>query len=112
LTYQFLHDAPWPLHILFNSIALWFFGRAVLEAVGPGRFWQIYLLAGLLGGLTEIACQALHPRYGNVLTVGASASVLGLAGAFCFLFPHREVVFFLYVIPVRLRSMTLFWILF
>lgn len=112
LTYQFLHDAPWPWHILFNGLALWFFGRSVLEAVGPGRFWKIFLISGFLGGLLEIACQAWHPRYGSSLTVGASASVLGLAGAFCLMFPTRETVFFFYVIPIRLRSMTMFWILF
>lgn len=112
LTYQFLHDAPWPLHILFNGLALWFFGRPVLERIGALRFWGLYLGSGLVGAFFELACQAWHPGYGSQVTVGASASVLGLAGAFCFLYPTQESVFFLYVIPVRLRSMTLFWILF
>ncbi|MCC6231500.1 MAG: rhomboid family intramembrane serine protease, partial [Verrucomicrobiales bacterium] len=113
-TYQFLHTAPWPWHILFNGIGLWFFGRSVLEAVGVGRFWKIYLLAGLLGGVVDLMAQVFHPRYmmEGQWTVGASASILGLAGAFCFLFPTRETVFFLYVIPVKLRSMTMFWVLF
>lgn len=112
VTYQFLHDAPWPWHILFNGIALWFFGRAMLDTVGVRRFWKIYLSAGVVGGLLEVACQAWYPNYGQGYTVGASGSVLGLIGAYCFLFPGREVVFFLYIIPVRLKSMTLFWILF
>jgi membrane associated rhomboid family serine protease len=118
LTYQFLHDAPWPFHILFNSLALWFLGRTVFETVGTARFWQVYLLAGTLGGLAEVACQAWHPGYTRQLppglvpdVVGASASVMGLAGAFCFLHPTREIVAFIYFFPVRLRSMTLFWIL-
>ncbi len=112
ITYQFLHDAPWPWHILFNSIGLFFFGRALLEEIGARRFWQVYLGSGFVGGLVEIACQAWHPAYGAGLTVGASGSVLGLAGTFCVMFPAREVVFFIYVFPVRLRAMTLFWILF
>jgi membrane associated rhomboid family serine protease len=112
ITYQFLHEAPWPLHILFNGIGLWFFGRAVLEAVGTRRFWQIYLASGFFGGLVEIACHAWHPAYQPGLVVGASASVLGLAGAYCFLFQGGEVVCFLYFIPIRLKAMTLFWILF
>ncbi|MBX3745747.1 MAG: rhomboid family intramembrane serine protease [Verrucomicrobiae bacterium] len=112
VTYQFLHDAPWPWHILFNGIALWFFGRAMLETVGVRRFWKIYLSAGVFGGLLEVGCQAWYPNYGQGYTVGASGSVLGLIGAYCFLFPGREVMFFLYVFPVRLKSMTLFWILF
>jgi membrane associated rhomboid family serine protease len=112
VTYQFLHTAPWPFHLLFNGLFLWFFGRAVWEALGTKRFWQIYLGSGLAGGLVELACQAWHPAYGQGLTVGASASVLGLAGVYCLLFPQRETVFFFYVIPVRMRSMTMFWILF
>ncbi|MBL9135823.1 MAG: rhomboid family intramembrane serine protease [Verrucomicrobiales bacterium] len=110
-TYQFLHSAPWPLHFLFNALGLWFFGRPVLETVGRGRFWLVYLGSGFIGGLFELAAQAWHPHYGVSWTVGASASVLGLAGAYCLLFPTQESVFFFYVIPVRLRSMTMFWVL-
>ncbi len=118
LTYQFLHDAPWPLHLLFNGLALWFFGRPVLEALGSARFWQIFLLSGVVGGLFEVACEAWHPVFRRMLletgqsplVVGSSASILGLIGTFCFLDPSREIVFFFYIIPVRLRSLTLFWI--
>ncbi len=112
LTYQFLHIAPWPLHLLMNGVALWFFGQSLLESVGTRRFWLIYLTSGLAGAMLELASQAWHPAYGPVNTVGASACVMGLIGAFCFLHPEREVVFFLYVIPVRLRAMTMFWITF
>ncbi len=112
-TYQFVHDAPWPFHILFNGLGLWFFGRTVLETVGTSRFWQVYLIAGVMGGIVDVALQWMHPRYlaEGQPTVGASAAVLGLAGAFCLLYPTRENIFFIYVIPVKLRSMTLFWLL-
>ncbi len=109
-TYQFLHDAPWPLHLLFNALGLWFFGRWVLETLGARRFWQIYLTAGFIGALVEIGCQAWHQNFG--LTVGASGSVLGLAGVFCLLMPQRETTFVIYFFPVRMRSITMFWILF
>lgn len=116
ITFQFLHDAPWPFHLLFNALGLWFFGRSVLEALGPRRFWKIYLLAGLAGGLFEVAAQwghaALTHNLVRGMTVGASANVLGLAGAFCLLFPTRENVFLIYFFPVRMRSMTMFWVLF
>jgi len=112
ITYEFLHAAPWPMHILFNGIGLWFFGRSILEAMGSRRFWQLFLGAGFIGGLFEIACQAWHTRYGMAPTVGASAGVLGLAGAFCLLFPTRETCFIIYFFPVRMRSMTMFWLLF
>lgn len=116
VTFQFLHEAPWPFHLLFNALGLWFFGRSVLEALGPGRFWKIYLLAGLAGGVLEVLSEAAHASmrssFAQGLTVGASANIMGLAGAFCLLFPTRENVFLIYFFPVRMRSMTMFWILF
>lgn len=110
-TYALLHDAPLPFHILFNGIGLWFFGRSVLENLGTARFWKIYVTAGVIGALVELLCQAFHPAYGASWTVGASACVLGLAGAFCLSNPTGEVVFAFYLFPVRLRAMTLFWLL-
>lgn len=111
LTYQFLHDAPAPWHLLMNGIGLWFFGRGVLETQGSRRFWVLYLLAGTVGGLLDWAGQAWHPRYGAMNTIGASGSIMGLAGAFCLWNPGRDIVFFLYVFPVRMRALTMFWIL-
>jgi len=113
LTFQFLHEAPWPWHILMNGIGLWFFGRTVLESQGSRRFWVLYLLAGTAGGLLDWACQVGHPRYAlSGGTIGASGNIMGLAGAFCLLHPGKDIVFFFYVIPVRIRAMTMFWLLF
>ena len=112
VTFQFIHDAPWPWHMLMNGIGLWFFGRGILETQGTRRFWLLYLIAGLGGGLLDLACQAWHLRYPTAGTIGASGNILGLAGAFCMLNPGREIVFFLYVIPIRMRAITMFWLLF
>jgi membrane associated rhomboid family serine protease len=112
LTFQFLHEAPWPWHILMNGIGLWFFGRSVLETQGTRRFWILYLLAGTAGGLLDWACQAGHPRYAIAGTIGASGNIMGLAAAFCLMQPGKEIVFFFYVIPVRMQAMTMFWLLF
>lgn len=110
VTYQFLHQAPWPWHVLFNGIALWLIGRSLLDMVGVAGFWRIFLSSGLAGAFVELAAQAWNPAYGHGLTVGASACVLGLLGAYCLLSPDRDIVFFLYIIPIRLRAMTMFWV--
>src|SRR5687767_6253853 len=34
LTFQFLHAAPWPFHVLFNCLFLYFFGNALEDAYG------------------------------------------------------------------------------
>ncbi len=110
-TYEFLHNAPLPFHIIFNGLALWFFGRSVLETLGTVRFWQIYLGAGFVGALFELFFQTFHPAYRVSWTVGASACVMGLVGVFCLLNAGQEMNIAFYFFPVRLQSMTLFWIL-
>ncbi len=110
-TYSFLHSAPLPFHLLFNGLALWFFGRSIVEGLGVVKFWQIYLGAGLVGAVFELANQAWNGNYAASWTVGASACVLGLVAVFCVLAPSEEMTFFLYFFPVRMKAMTLFWIL-
>src|SRR4029453_17782957 len=51
VTFQFLHSAPWPWHVLFNCLGLYFFGRPIEETLGPKRFLTLYLLSGVAGGL-------------------------------------------------------------
>ena len=48
-TYQFLHAGP--MHLLFNMWALYFFGRAVEDAMGPRRYLAFYLACGVAGAL-------------------------------------------------------------
>jgi membrane associated rhomboid family serine protease len=52
LTYAFLHDPEGVLHIIFNMLLLWGFGRDVEDLYGPREFLAVYLLAALLGGLS------------------------------------------------------------
>jgi len=80
LTFQFLH-ASW-LHLLFNSLAIFFFGRPVETALGSGRFLTLYFSSGVIGGLCQMAAALLWPtRFGGAV-VGASAGAYGLVAAF------------------------------
>src|SRR2546423_2115739 len=54
VTFQFLHEAPMPFHLLFNCLGLYFFGRAVEDALGRGGFLLLYFLSGTLGGLVQL----------------------------------------------------------
>lgn len=109
-TYQFLHSAPMPFHLLMNGLALWFFGRPVVAQLGVRRFWVVYFASGFVGALFELGSQSFHGMLG--WTVGASACVAGLISTFCFLSPSQPITVFVYFLPVTLRPMTLFWILF
>jgi len=108
-TFQFLHEAPMPFHLLFNCLGLYFFGRAVEDALGKAGFLRLYFLSGLFGGLIQLLATWALPHHADVPVVGASAGVLGLLAAYATLFPMREVTIFIFVFPVTLRAQILFW---
>ena len=47
LTFQFLH-AGW-LHLIFNGLAIYFFGRSVEYVLGRSRWLRLYFASGVLG---------------------------------------------------------------
>ena len=72
LTAAFLHASP--LHILFNLLTLWIFGRELEPLLGSLRFATLYLVSALGGSL---AVAILDP---TAWVVGASGAVFGLFG--------------------------------
>lgn len=109
VTYQFLHADL--LHIVFNMLALWFFGRFLEQAVGPRTLLKVYLLSGIAGGILQVALGWAAPKVFGGFVVGASAATFGLLAAFAMLEPHRQITTLLFmVIPVSFRAITLFWI--
>src|SRR3954463_10659999 len=81
LTFQFLHSTPWPWHVLFNCLGIYFFGRRVEETLGSKKFLGIYLLSGVVGGVLQVLL-TLIPRHLDAPVVGASAGLCGLIGIF------------------------------
>lgn len=111
LTFQFLHQVPWPLHVISNALGIYFFGYAVEEAVGLRRYLALYLGGGVLGGLAQVGLDwALH-RPASLSVIGASAGVSTVMALYCRLHPERELSFFLFVFPVRMRARTLLWLM-
>ncbi|MBI5773400.1 MAG: rhomboid family intramembrane serine protease [Verrucomicrobia bacterium] len=110
-TFQFLHAGL--LHLLFNALTLYFFGRAVEEALGRAALLKLYFSSGVVGGLLQMVGAWLLPThfgYG-VSVVGASAGVFGLVAAFAAMFPDRTITLLLFfIIPVSLRARTLLWV--
>ena len=77
LTAGFVHDWSGPLHILFNSYAIWIFGRQLEPMLGTLRFLLLYLTS-IVGG--SVAVMWLSDPV--VPVVGASGALFGLMGAF------------------------------
>jgi membrane associated rhomboid family serine protease len=109
-TYQFMHAAPSPWHLLFNMIGLFFIGRAIEEAYGWRVLLRVYLLSGVLGGLLQAGLVAAGWCM-DLPMVGASASVFGLLAVFTRAFPERQLTLLIFfVLPVNVRAGTIFWV--
>lgn len=72
LTHMFMHDQNSITHLLFNMIALFFFGCPVEERLGRGRFLVFYLLTGLGAAFihTLVSYFNYQSGYNNLLEVG------------------------------------------
>ncbi len=97
-TYQLLHAGP--IHILFNMLALWCFGRPLEMRFGARYMTLFFFLSGVAGGLMHLATGFLMQNAAGPV-VGASAGTSGLLAAFCLMEPDGMII--LYFVPVRAR---------
>jgi len=105
-TYMFLHSTN-ILHIVFNLLALWMFGRGVEEQIGTRSFLQLYFTGGLVGAL----CWLAFNWHGYVPLLGASAAVYAVCIAFATLVPERPITLLLFfVLPVTMKAKWWAWI--
>jgi len=105
LTFQFMH-AGW-MHIIFNSLVIYFFGNPVETALGRRHFLTLYLAGGIIGGLVQMLFAALIPDYFDAPVVGASAGASGLIAAFAILHWEERFSLLIYFIPVSMTGKTL-----
>ncbi|WP_083392044.1 rhomboid family intramembrane serine protease [Bacillus sp. MUM 13] len=75
------------LHLIMNTISLYFIGPAVEKMYGSSRFLFIYLLAGFSGTLGSFL---LNPA----LSAGASGAIFGLFGALLYFGISNPRLFF------------------
>ena len=57
---MFLHG--FPLHIVFNMVALWFIGAPVEQYLGRVRYLGLYFVSGLAGSAGALAPDAADSR--------------------------------------------------
>jgi len=68
------------LHIVFNMMALWDFGRATEQRLGAARFTIIFVVTGIAGFIaSDVWFSAI--RGAPYITAGASGGLFGLVGA-------------------------------
>ena len=83
LTYMFLHEHF--MHILWNMLALYVFGKIFIDFYSLRHFVGTYILGGVFGGVAFVLSYNLFPYFAPYVEtarlVGASASVLAIVVA-------------------------------
>jgi membrane associated rhomboid family serine protease len=98
VTYMFLHGGL--AHLVFNMLALYFFGVRLEMRVGSSHFIRLYLAAGIAGALLSM----VFSRYAGI--IGASGGVFGVMYGFAHFWP-RERVYIWGILPVEARWLVL-----
>ena len=84
---MFTHQAFF--HILFNMLALYFYGMYVLALIGEARFFIVYFLGGLVGNVLFLLLSGPYAA-----AIGASGAVFALGGVLVMLVPRLKVMIF------------------
>jgi len=96
VTSAFLHGSI--MHLAFNMLGLWMFGREVEAAFGTRRFLVLYFVSVLTASFCQLLTMALVEEF--VPTIGASGGVMGILLAFAMLYPKRIIVLLIPPIPL------------
>ena len=102
VTYAFLHDPRSWLHIGFNMLGLYTFGRDLERLFGLVWYLEYYFASVVSAAI----CHLLVTGWmgGEVMpTIGASGGVYGLLLAFGYYFPRRTVILLFPPIPLPAR---------
>lgn len=94
VTYMFLHGGF--AHLIFNMIALYFFGPRVEQRIGSERFFALYFISGMSGGLLSFVFAPL------AAVIGASGAIFGVLLAFARFWP-RDRIYIWGILPIEAR---------
>ncbi|MDR2839833.1 MAG: rhomboid family intramembrane serine protease [Paludibacter sp.] len=100
ITYMFFHQQIF--HLLFNMLALYWFGKIFAIYFNEKQLVAVYLLGGIVGGLTMLAAYNSFPIFNDIVPLlGASGSVMAIITAAAVQTPNMELRFFMF--PVKLK---------
>lgn len=88
LTSMFMHGSFF--HIFANMFSLFFIGNFLETIIGKKRFFWVYMISGIMGGLFFIASALLFGGT-HIPAVGASGAIFGLLGILAVLVPWSKV---------------------
>ena len=62
------------VHLLVNMLLIFFFGKAIEDALGRNALLRIYLLSGIVGGLVQLLYQVAMHKLSCLVTMAAAWS--------------------------------------
>ncbi|MCW3806450.1 rhomboid family protein [Plebeiibacterium marinum] len=108
ITYMFLHFDF--IHILFNMLTLFWFGKIFLQFFNPRQLLGTYFMGGISGALLYIISYNIFPGLQDfvpsAIMLGASASVMAIIFASAKYAPNFKV-HLLFIGPVKLMHLAL-----
>lgn len=112
LSSMFLHGGL--MHLGGNMLFLWIFGDNIELRFGKAKFLGIYLVWGIVAGLSHIVIDPLS----SIPAVGASGAISGVLGAYLAMYPKAKIMtfmmmgFFWRMIHIEARWFLPFWLIF
>ncbi len=111
-TYMFFHQDV--MHILFNMLALYWFGKLFLMFFSEKQLVGLYLLGGLLGSFFYLAAYNIFPFYAPLVhssfLLGASGSIMAILLAVGLRSPNMEMQMLL-IGRIKLIYIAIFYVL-
>lgn len=97
-SYGLLHSLTNPMHLVFNALVLFFFGRDLEQRWGSWRFLLFVLLGVVAGGLAVVAASLLHIGVGAAVGISGACEATVVTWA---LFNRDRQVLIFFVAPVK-----------
>lgn len=98
-------------HLIFNMIALFFFGKVVEEHLGWKKMLLIFFVAAIVGNIAILFGTVMGWTSPIIPTIGASAAIFGLMGVAMLVKP-LEFIFYPYLIPIPLIFVAILYTLY
>jgi uncharacterized protein len=108
VTNVFLHGGF--AHLLFNCLALFFFGTALEGIIGRKKFLLLFLAAGVFASIFYVLT-SFFLLGSTISALGASGAIFGVIGAMVALRPNTKVMFLLFPVPMPLWVMAIVFVL-
>ncbi|MFB6154988.1 MAG: rhomboid family intramembrane serine protease [Haloferacaceae archaeon] len=106
VTSIFAHSPVSFFHIVGNSIVLYFFGPLVERYVGSKKFAALFLVSGVVAGLSHVGVNFLLNPTTVTAVLGASGAIFAVLGVLTVLNPNMKIYLY-FLIPIPMWLFTL-----